>query len=92
VRPGAVCAIWPERGGKSTVADLLVRFQDPDCGVVRLDGHDLRHLRLSDLRREVILVDQTSYLFHGSEFENIRYGKPEASRQEAMSAARGGDS
>ena len=89
VRPGALCAILgPSGAGKSTLADLLVRFQDPDRGVVRLDAHDLRDLRLRDLRREVILVDQTSYLFHGSVFENIRYGKPEASREEAMSAAR----
>jgi ATP-binding cassette subfamily B protein len=89
VQPGTLCAILGHSGaGKSTIADLLVRFQDPERGVVRLDGHDIRDLRLSDLRREVVLVDQTSYLFHGTIFDNIRYGRPEADREEVIAAAR----
>lgn len=89
VQPGTVCAILgPSGAGKSTMADLLVRLQDPEQGVVRLDGHDIRDLRLNDLRREVILVDQTSYLFHGSIADNIRYGRPDASTEEIIEAAR----
>ena len=77
--PGEVVAIvGPSGGGKSTVADLLVRFVDPDAGTVRLDGHDLRDLRLDDLRRHVVVVDQTPVLMHASIADNLRYGSPEA--------------
>jgi ATP-binding cassette subfamily B protein len=88
VEAGTVCAILgPSGAGKSTIADLLVRFYDPDRGAVRLDGYDLRELRLNDLRREVVLVDQSSYLFHGTVFDNIRYGCPEAGREQVKAAA-----
>ena len=57
--PGEVLAIvGPSGSGKSTVADLIVRLLDPDSGVVRLDGRDLRTLRLADLRRNIAVVDQ----------------------------------
>jgi ATP-binding cassette subfamily B protein len=66
----------------------LVRFYDPDAGTIRLDRHDLRNLRLSDLRREVVLVDQSSFLFHASVRENIAYGRPDAPIEEIAAAAR----
>lgn len=78
--PGEVIAlVGPSGGGKSTVADLLVRFVDPDEGVVRIDGHDLRTLRLDDLRRHVVVVDQTPVVLHASIADNLRYGCPDAS-------------
>lgn len=78
--PGEVIAlVGPSGGGKSTVADLLVRFVDPDDGTIRLDGHDLRDLRVEDLRRHVVVVDQTPVILHASIADNLRYGCPEAS-------------
>lgn len=89
VAPGTICAILgPSGAGKSTIADLLVRFYDPQGGSVRLDGKDLRGLKLPDLRREILLVDQNPYLFHASVRENIAYACPEAGEAEITEAAR----
>jgi ABC-type multidrug transport system fused ATPase/permease subunit len=74
--------------GKSTLADLVLRFYDPDSGAVTVDGHDVRTLRLSDLRRDVALVEQTPYLFRASVRENIAYGKPGATLDEIRTCAR----
>ncbi len=77
VAPGTICAILGPSGvGKSTLADLLVRFYDPDAGAIRIDGRDLRDLPLADLRHAVMLVDQAPYLFHASVRENIAYARP----------------
>ena len=85
---GSLCAIaGPSGVGKSTVADLLLRFYDPQAGAIRLDGRDLRDVRLNDLRREVVLVEQSAFLFNASVAENIRYGRPDASLEEIISAA-----
>jgi len=90
VPAGGFCAVAGSSGaGKSTIADLLVRFQDPDSGVVRLDGHDLRDLRLAALRGTVALVEQDPFLFHATIGENIAYARPEAAQQEIEEAARG---
>jgi ATP-binding cassette subfamily B protein len=89
VEPGTICAILGASGaGKSTIADLLVRFYDPDQGTIRLDGCDLRDLSLSDLRRNVVLVDQSPYLFRASVRENISYARPSAMAEEITDAAR----
>src|ERR1700734_82592 len=88
VAPGTICAILGPSGvGKSTLADLLVRFYDPDAGSIRIDGRDLRDLPLADLRHAVLLVDQAPYLFHASVRENIAYARPDASDDEIVSAA-----
>ena len=88
VPAGSLCAIaGPSGVGKSTVADLLLRFYDPQAGVVRLDGHDLREISLTDLRREVVLVEQTPFLFNATVAENIRYGRPDATQEEIIRAA-----
>ncbi len=80
---GCFCAVLGASGaGKSTLADLLVRYLDPDSGRILVDGLDLRELALSDLRREVILLDQSPYLFNASIAENISYAYPEATREE----------
>lgn len=85
---GSLCAIAGASGvGKSTIADLLLRFYDPQSGVVRLDGHDLRNIPLADLREHVVLVEQSPFLFNATIAENIRYGRPEASREEIVRAA-----
>ena len=88
VAPGTICAILGPSGvGKSTLADLLVRFYDPDAGAIRIDGRDLRDVPLADLRHAVMLLDQTPYLFHASVRENIAYARPEATLDEIVNAA-----
>jgi ATP-binding cassette subfamily B protein len=87
VAAGTTVALVGSSGsGKSTIADLAVRLLDPDAGVVRLDGHDLRSLRLIDLRRAVHAVEQEPLLFHGSIDENVRYARPEAGDAEIVAA------
>jgi ATP-binding cassette subfamily B protein len=89
VEPGTICAVLgPSGAGKSTVADLLVRFYDPDAGAIRIDGHDLRNLSLADLRHAIVLVDQSPYLFNATARENIAYGRPTATDDEIACAAR----
>ncbi|MET7609090.1 ABC transporter ATP-binding protein [Streptomyces avermitilis] len=77
--------------GKSTVAKLQLRFYDPDRGAVRLDGTDLRDLRLSDLRESVAVVLQETLVFHGTVRDNIAYGRPEATEADIVAAARAAD-
>ena len=74
--------------GKSTIVRLLLRFYDPDEGVVRVGGHDLRELHPDDVYRGVAVVNQDTYLFHGSVEDNLRFGKPDASDGELEAAAR----
>ncbi|HSU87553.1 MAG TPA: ABC transporter ATP-binding protein [Terriglobia bacterium] len=88
VIPGTICAILGRSGvGKSTIADLLVRFYDPDEGAIRLDDHDLRNVRINDLRNSVVLVDQAAFLFQATVRENIAYGNPDATLDEITTAA-----
>ena len=88
-RPGeTVAIIGPTGAGKSTLVGLVPRFFDPQEGRVRLDGHDLRDLRVRSVRDQVALVLQESFLFPGSIGENIAYGRPNASRREVERAAR----
>ena len=89
VAPGECLAIvGPSGGGKSTIADLVLRLLDPDAGTVRLDGHDLRTLKLADLRGRVALVDQEPAVFHASVADNIRYARPLATDAEVEAAAK----
>lgn len=74
--------------GKSTLAKLMSRFYDPTNGVVSLDGIDLRRLHPKDLRRAIVMVTQEAYLFSGSVGDNIALGKPDASPQEIVAAAK----
>ena len=85
---GSLCAITGPSGvGKSTIADLLLRFYDPQAGAVLLDGQDIREIRLADLRREIVSVEQTAFLFNTTVAENIRYGRCDATLEEIVRAA-----
>jgi subfamily B ATP-binding cassette protein MsbA len=89
VAPGEVVAIvGPSGGGKTTLASLLPRFWDVTEGRILLDGIDVRHLQLAELRRAVGIVPQEPALFSGTVAENIAYARPEASRAELEAAAR----
>ena len=86
---GATTAVVGATGaGKSTLVKLLLRFYDPSQGRVTLDGHDVRELRLEHLRRAIGLVSQDVFLFHGTVRENIAYGKPDATLEEVVHAAK----
>jgi ATP-binding cassette subfamily B protein/subfamily B ATP-binding cassette protein MsbA len=83
-----VAIVGPNGSGKSTLASLVLRFYDPQEGAVRIDGLDLRQARLRDLRRQVGLVTQDPVLFNDTVEANIRVGRPEATRDEVVEAAR----
>ena len=89
IAPGeTVALVGPSGAGKSTVFQLLLRYYDPQQGQVLLDETPIQHLRLEDLRQRIAIVPQDSTLFSTTALENIRYGRPEASDDEVMAAAR----
>ncbi len=89
VEPGQVIALVGSTGaGKSTLTSLLLRFYEPTEGAILLDGRDIRTIALADLRRQFAIVPQESVLFARSIRENIAYGRPEASQEEILAAAR----
>ncbi|NLF17535.1 MAG: ABC transporter ATP-binding protein [Lentisphaerae bacterium] len=87
-RPGQTIALVGHSGsGKTTLANLIPRFYDPTDGLITLDGHDLRDLELAALRRQIAVVLQDPFLFHGSIAENIRYAIPDAGMDAVRAAA-----
>ena len=88
IQAGEYIALVGSSGvGKTTLCSLVPRFYDVSDGEVLLDGIDVRNIRLSSLRRNIGIVQQDVYLFTGTILENIRYGKPDASREEIIQAA-----
>jgi ATP-binding cassette, subfamily B, bacterial len=83
-----VALVGTTGAGKTTIAKLLSRFYDPTEGRVTLDGVDLRELDETTLRRAVVMVTQENYMFGGTVADNIRFGRPEATDDEVMAAAR----
>jgi ATP-binding cassette subfamily B protein len=89
VEPGELIGlVGPSGGGKSTIANLLARFYDVSGGAIQVDGVDLRELDLGHYRRQIGMVLQDPYLFHGTVVDNIRYGLPEAPLDAVVAAAR----
>jgi len=82
-----VAIVGPNGCGKTTLVSLLPRFYDPVSGAVRLDGIDIRQLRIKELRQRIGLVAQQAVLFDDTVFNNIRYGSPHASEAEVIAAA-----
>jgi ATP-binding cassette, subfamily B, bacterial len=88
VRPGeSVAIVGPSGAGKSTIFSLLLRFYDPQSGTIRLDGADIRELDPQALRRHIAMVPQDTTVFAATAMDNILYGKPDASREDAIAAA-----
>jgi ATP-binding cassette subfamily B protein len=89
VAPGELIGlVGPSGGGKSTVVSLIARFYDVIGGRVTIDGVDVRHLDAGHYRRQLGMVLQDPYLFHGTVLENIRYGHPDAPPEAAIAAAK----
>ena len=89
VAPGEnVALVGPSGAGKTTIFQLLQRFYDIDGGRLRIDGVDVRELRLADLRGRIAVVPQEPVIFSGTVLENIRYGRADATEEEALAAAR----
>jgi ATP-binding cassette subfamily B protein len=83
-----VAIVGPSGAGKTTLFQLLLRFYDPQQGRILLEGIDIRQLALPDLRTTIGIVPQDTVVFADTAMENIRYGRPEASDEEVMQAAR----
>jgi ATP-binding cassette subfamily B protein len=89
VKPGEKLALVGESGGgKSTIANLLLRFYEPIHGSICIDDQDIQNVTLHSLHKHIAVVLQDSFLFSGTIFDNIAYGKPEAAREEIIEAAR----
>jgi ABC-type multidrug transport system fused ATPase/permease subunit len=89
IEPGSTVALVGRSGaGKSTLVNLLARFYQPQRGVVMLDGLDVATLELGSLRQAIGIVDQQTFLFSGTVLDNVRFGRPGASRDEVVEACR----
>jgi subfamily B ATP-binding cassette protein MsbA len=88
IEPGQVAAfVGPTGAGKTTIISLIPRFYDPTSGTVKIDGTDVRQFRQRSLRQQISFVLQETVLFHAQIWQNIAYGKPDATRSEILRAA-----
>lgn len=83
-----VALVGPSGGGKSTLMDLIPRFHDPKSGVITIDGHKYQDLTIESLRSQMGLVNQESVLFNDTIYNNIAFGKPDATEEEIIAAAK----
>ncbi len=88
VEPGhTIALVGPTGSGKTTLVNMIARFYDPDSGIVKVDGTDIRQFKQVSLRQQISFVLQDTVLFSGSIWENIAYGRPEASKEDIIRAA-----
>lgn len=83
-----LAVVGPSGGGKTTLCNLLPRFYDAADGKILIDGKDIKELTLSSLRKNIGIVQQDVYLFSGTVYDNILYGRPDASKEEVIEAAK----
>ena len=83
-----IALVGPSGAGKSTLFDLLLRFRDPKNGAINIDGHDIKTMDLQDLRDLYALVPQQPILFSANVFDNISFGKPDATKEQVIAAAK----
>jgi ATP-binding cassette subfamily B protein len=83
-----VALVGPSGAGKTSIANLLCRFYDPIHGQITIDGYDLRRVQIKSLRRQIAVVLQDTFLFNTTVRENLLYGKPGASEEEMIAAAK----
>ena len=89
INEGETVALVGHTGsGKSTIANLISRFYDPQEGTVKIDGHDLKNVKLNSLRQRISVVLQETFIFSGTIMENIRFGRPDATDEEVIEAAK----
>lgn len=89
IRPGEkVALVGPSGGGKTTLCNLIPRFYDTTSGSIFIDGQDIHHVTLESLRTNIGVVQQDVYLFSGTVYENISYGRPRAKREDVIQAAK----
>ncbi len=88
-RPGEMVAVvGPTGAGKTTIINLLMRFYDPDSGVIAIDGHDILHTTRDSLRKQFSMVLQDTWLFKGTIYENVAYGNDRATREDVINACK----
>ena len=83
-----IAIVGPTGAGKTTIINLLMRFYDPDAGTITVDGHEIRDVTRESLRRAYTMVLQDTWLFHGTIYENIAYGKEGVTKEEVVAAAK----
>jgi ATP-binding cassette subfamily B protein len=89
IQPGQrIAIVGPTGAGKTTIVKLLMRFYDVNSGAIRVDGHDIRDFTRQDLRKMFGMVLQDTWLYNGTIMENIRYGRPDATDEEVIAAAK----
>lgn len=89
IKPGEMIGLVGKSGaGKSTIINLICRFYDVDSGVIKIDGENIKHLKIHELRRQIGIVMQEPFIFRASILDNIRYGKPDADFSEVVRCAR----
>lgn len=89
IKPGETIAlVGPTGAGKTTIVNLISRFYDIDSGKIFIDGYDLTEVSLESLRRQMGIMTQDNFIFHGTVRDNIMYGKLDASEEEMIAAAK----
>jgi ATP-binding cassette subfamily B protein len=89
IQPGQLVAlVGPSGSGKTTISNLIPRLYDPSAGAVLIDGQDLRDVQLKSVGDEIGMVTQETFLFHSTIRENLRYGRPDATEEEIVTAAK----
>ena len=86
-----IAIVGPTGAGKTTIINLLMRFYDPDCGKISIDGNDIMHVTRDSLRKQFSMVLQDTWLFTGTIYENVAYGRDDVTREEVINACKAAD-